>query len=238
MKPWLFASVAAVALLLFVANRRRDLLALADSSSAALAEVANADDAEPAAQSLLAVESLLATLDPLTYWPTMTDEATEAANVSAFLWTIRCAEGTAGSDGYRTMFGGRKFASYADHPRNPLQFVDGDGRRLWSSAAGAYQFLAVSPLPSGGWTKVNTWDRIADKLGLPDFSPSSQDAAAVALINEAGALNDVRAGRFGAAVEKVRRIWASLPGAGYAQPERSMEWLESQYMRAGGVVVA
>lgn len=236
MNPWLPASVAALALLLFVANRRRDLLALADSSSEALG-VAPSDDAEaPNAQAWLPVESVLATLDPLTYWPTMTDEATEAANVSAFLWMIRCAEGTAGSDGYRLMFGGRRFSSYADHPRQPMQFTDKAGRRLWSSAAGAYQFLAVSPLPTGGWTKVNTWDRIAEKLGLLDFSPTSQDAAAVALIDEAGALNDVKAGRFAAAVAKVRGIWASLPGAGYSQPERGFDWIEAKYIEAGGVL--
>ena len=166
----------------------------------------------------------------------MTDTDNQAQrNETAFLRMIRYAEGTAGANGYRTMFGGGLFSSYADHPRKAHQFKDGKGRKLWTSAAGAYQFMAVSPLPSGGTTKVNTWDRIKEKLGLRDFGPASQDAAALELIREAGALADVRAGRFESAVSKVRGIWASLPGAGYAQPEKTLSSLRGVYAQAGGV---
>lgn len=166
----------------------------------------------------------------------MTDTGNQAQrNETAFLRMIRFAEGTAGPNGYRTMFGGGLFPSYADHPRKAHQFTDGKGRKLWTSAAGAYQFMAVSPLPTGGKTKVNTWDRIKEKLGLRDFGPASQDAAALELIREAGALADVRAGRFESAVSKVRGIWASLPGAGYAQPEKSLSSLRGVYAQAGGV---
>lgn len=165
--------------------------------------------------------------------PTEQDQA--ARNVAAFLLTIRKAEGTAGANGYRTLFGGRLFDGWADHPRLAQRFTDKAGRQLWTSAAGAYQFMAVSPIPgSASSTKVNTWDRIAARLGLPDFSPESQDAAAVELIREAGALGDVEAGRFDEAIGKVRRIWASLPGAGYAQPERSLDELRTAYLNSGG----
>lgn len=166
----------------------------------------------------------------------MSDDDTQAKrNEAAFLRMIRYAEGTAGANGYRTMFGGGLFSSFADHPRKAHQFTDGNGRKLWTSAAGAYQFMAVSPLPSGGQTKVNTWDRIKAKLGLKDFSPAAQDAAAIELIREAGALADVRAGRFDSAVGKVRGIWASMPGAGYAQPEKALSSLRGIYAQAGGV---
>lgn len=166
----------------------------------------------------------------------MTNTDTQAQrNEAAFLRMIRFAEGTAGPNGYRTLFGGGLFSSFADHPRKAKQFTDGKGRKLWTSAAGAYQFMAVSPLPTGGSTKVNTWDRIKAKLGLKDFGPASQDAAALELIREAGALADVRAGRFETAVSKVRGIWASLPGAGYAQPEKSISSLRGVYAQAGGV---
>jgi muramidase (phage lysozyme) len=163
-------------------------------------------------------------------------EEAASRNLAAFLLTIRQAEGTAGPDGYRTMFGHRLFADFNDHPRQPMQFTDASGRRLWSSAAGAYQFMAISPIPSGGSTRVDTWDRLQRKLGLPDFSPESQDRAAVELLDEAGALADVRAGRFAAAVAKARRTWASLPGAGYGQPERQLAWLQDKFTDAGGVV--
>lgn len=160
----------------------------------------------------------------------------QADNVAAFLMAIRHAEGTAGPEGYRTMFGGRLFDGWADHPRIAHQFTDRAGRRLWTSAAGAYQFMAVSVIPGGGATRVNTWDRLKAKLGLLDFTPASQDRAALELIDEAGALQDVKEGRFVAAVGKVRRIWASMPGAGYSQGERSIEWLTARYNAAGGVV--
>lgn len=151
-------------------------------------------------------------------------------NTAAFLMMIRTAEGTAGANGYRTMFGGKLFNDWADHPRQAQRYG-----QLWTSAAGAYQFMAVSAIPGGGYTKINTWDRIKKRLGLEDFSPDSQDAAAVELIREAGALGDVRAGRFDAAVSKVKGIWASLPGAGYGQPEKRLADLRAAYQSAGGV---
>lgn len=161
------------------------------------------------------------------------------ANVAAFLLMIRTAEGTADANGYRALFGHRAnrprlFEGWADHPRIASQFTDKRGRRLWTSAAGAFQFMAVSAIPTGGRTSVDTWDRMARDLKLPDFSPASQDAAAVELIRRRGALGDVRAGRFAAAVEKCAPEWASLPGAGYDQPEKSIDDLSAAYARAGG----
>lgn len=167
-------------------------------------------------------------------------EERAARNVAAFLAMIRTAEGTADANGYRALFGHtprrpRLFDSFADHPRLAQQFTDAAGRRLWTSAAGAYQFMAKSPIPgTTRTTQVDTWDRIAAALQLPDFSPASQDAAAVELIRRRGALGDVRAGRFAHAVAKVRAEWASLPGAGYDQPERSLEAVTAAYLDAGG----
>ena len=183
-----------------------------------------------AAAPIWQIESYFSENLPMTESP---DPDVAERNAAAFLMMIRTAEGTAGPNGYRTMFGGRLFDSYADHPRQAKQFTNGAGQRLWTSAAGAYQFMAVSPIP-GGSTRVNTWDRLQARLGLPDFSPASQDAAAIELIREAGALGDVRAGRFDEAVAKVRGIWASLPGAGYAQPEKSLDSLRTAFLNAGG----
>lgn len=142
-------------------------------------------------------------------------------NVYAFLRMLRVSEGTAGPDGYRTLVGGQLFDSFADHPR---QLVWLPNLGINSSAAGAYQILR------------KTWDGVRAKLALPDFSPLSQDAAAIELIRQRGALADVRAGRFAAAVEKCKREWASLPGAGYGQRENSLAKLQSAYLNAGGVV--
>jgi muramidase (phage lysozyme) len=147
-----------------------------------------------------------------------------ARNVRAFLDTIAFAEGTAGANGYRMMFGGRLVDSLADHPRVFHTFTNRRGEVLRTSAAGRYQFLS------------RTWDALAQKLSLRDFGPASQDAGAVELIRERGALSDVQAGRFADAVRKVAPVWASLPGAGYAQPERSFSTLAATYQAAGGTM--
>jgi muramidase (phage lysozyme) len=143
----------------------------------------------------------------------------EQQNVVAFLRTIRVSEGTSGDDGYSILVGGGHFYSYADHPRQ-LIYLPNLG--INSSAAGAYQILR------------RTWDGVRAKLGLADFSPTSQDRAAVELIRQRGGLADVRAGRFATAVEKCKKEWASLPGAGYGQRENSLAALQAAYVDAGG----
>lgn len=159
-------------------------------------------------------------------------------NIGAFLKVLRFAEGTAGPNGYRTRFGMKLFDGFVDHPRIAVQFTDRLGRKLWTSAAGAYQAMAVSPIPTGGFTKVNTWDRVKAALSLTDFSPFNQDRFALFLIEEEGALDDVREGRFDVAVDKVRNVWASLPGAGYNQPEKSLASLQAKFVAAGGEILA
>ncbi len=166
--------------------------------------------------------TITATVDPMTYYTGNIDSATASSNVIAFLDTIAYAEGTNGADGYSTMFGYHQFYSFADHPRQYFDFVDKAGNHLKSSAAGRYQII------------VKTWDALKAKLGLVDFSPASQDAAAVELIRERGALADVQSGRIAAAIAKCAPVWASLPGAGYNQPERAMTALIDQYQQAGG----
>jgi len=63
---------------------------------------------------------------------------------------------------YNTLYGGGSFQSYADHPRQ--SFIGPTGKP--TSAAGLYQF------------EQGTWDDQKRKLGLKDFTPTSQDAAA------------------------------------------------------------
>lgn len=170
-----------------------------------------------------AVESLFHQLNPMQYLDD-TDDQIARMNERAFLDMIAYAEGTSAPEGYRMMFGGGLFNSYADHPRVLHDFTNKVGQRLKTSAAGRYQFLA------------RTWDELQRKLDLPDFGPASQDAAALELIRQRGALADVRAGRVAEAVRKVAPIWASLPGAGYNQPERKLTQLLQAYTAGGGAI--
>jgi muramidase (phage lysozyme) len=164
-------------------------------------------------------ESLAVAIDPSTYNTAAVDDSTAARNIRAMLDTIAWAEGA----NYNTLFGGGTFSDYTDHPRQFIRRRLG-GRWITSSAAGRYQFLA------------RTWDGLKMKLQLPDFSPASQDLGAIELIRERGALEDVKAGRIAMAIEKVRKVWASLPGAGYNQPEKSFAQLVQVYQQAGGAV--
>lgn len=175
-------------------------------------------------------------LDTMPQAPTFTNDA----NRAAFLSMIAACEGTDKAGGYACLYGStpaspKTFSSFADHPRIVSHITATDTR--WTSAAGRYQFMAVSPIPGGGSTRVDTWDRLKAKLNLPDFSPASQDRAAIELVAECGALEDVDAGRVLEAARKCRRVWASLPGANYeGQGMRSPSFVVAAYQLAGGAV--
>lgn len=146
-------------------------------------------------------------------------DALGSQNLRAFLAVIRAGEGTSDPDGYRRQYGGTLFDSYAGHPR---EAVTAGG---WTStAAGAFQFLA------------GTWRECAAALALPDFSPASQDLAAVFLIRRRGALPDALAGRLDAAIAKCAKEWASLPGSPYGQPTRTLAQAHAVYAQAGGAL--
>lgn len=160
---------------------------------------------------------------------------TAAGNVGAFLAVLRRAEGTEGrGDPYRVCYGYRHtIGNLAEHPAvsgewsgeklpDGMCIRAGFGPGCVSTAAGAYQLIKP------------TWKRVRDRLQLQDFGPQSQDAAAVELIRSRGALEDVRAGRFAAAVDKVRNEWASLPGNYAGQGQRSTDTLAAWYAGAGG----
>lgn len=138
-------------------------------------------------------------------------------NVQAFLRVIRRGEGTTDANGYRRIFGGQLINSYADHPR-----ITVNKSGYSSSAAGAYQFI------------ISSWDETKNIMGLKDFSPASQDLAAVGRIMARGALEDVKAGRFETALKKCAREWASLPGSPYGQPVISLETARSVYLSYNG----
>lgn len=108
--------------------------------------------------------------------------------------------------------------------RPPRQLIDLPRLGIKSTAAGRYQILA------------RFFDAYKKQLGLKDFSPASQDAIAVQMIRECGALADIEAGRVSAAITKCRSRWASLPGAGYGQHENDLEMLVLAFQRSGGVI--
>lgn len=133
-----------------------------------------------------------------------------APNVQKMLNLIANAEGV--KHGYNTLYGNERLDDLSQHPGIKKQFTQTDGKKNVTTAAGRYQFLK------------DTWDGVANQLGLKDFSPKNQDIAAVALLAQNGALPSVLKGDFKTAVQKSGSTWASLPSSPYAQPKRS--WKE------------
>ena len=138
--------------------------------------------------------------------------------VRALLDTIAFAEGTHDNLGYRTLFTFETFRSYRDHPRR-VHCASYHGYRLCSDAAGRYQMIS------------STFDSVAERLQLDDFSPKSQDLAAVELIRWRGGLSKIEQGDFDGAIAAIGREWASLPGSGYGQPQTSREDLRTIYQQ-------
>lgn len=140
-------------------------------------------------------------------------------NLQAFLKTIRVGEGTSGTNGYKTLFGGELFSSYAEHPN-----IKVSKSGYTSSASGAYQIL------------YNTWLECKKNLNLTDFTPLSQDKCAIYLIKQKDALDDVINGNFTTAVNKVNKVWASLPNSPYGQPTLKMADIIKKYKEFGGTL--
>jgi muramidase (phage lysozyme) len=97
---------------------------------------------------------------------------------------------------------------------------------LTSNASGRYQFM------------LRDYAHYRAQLKLPDFGPLSQDRWAIQLIRERRALPLIQAGKVTKAIAAVRNIWASLPGAGYGQPEHALDELLAVYRKAGGAIVS
>ena len=152
-------------------------------------------------------------------------------NRDAFLAMIGVSEGTstspatknAGFDVIVTGIDGvpEVFTDYSTHPfarGRPPKLINAHGLR--STASGFAQFM------------LHDYAHYTLLLNLPDFGPDSQRKWALQLIRETGALPMIDAGDIAGAIGKVAHLWASLPGAGYGQPERALAKLLSIYAAA------
>lgn len=159
-------------------------------------------------------------------------------NRTAFLAMLGWSEGTRISkatahDGYDVIVTGQDglpevFADFRRHPfenGRPPKAINTKG--LCSSASGRYQIL------------LRYWLAYKKSLSLLDFSPASQDAVALQMIRECGALPLIDAGDADMAIKACSSRWASLPGANYAdQHMHQADALVLQYVAAGGTLKA
>lgn len=142
-------------------------------------------------------------------------------NVVAFLRAIRLGEGTSDDQGYSRLVGGGQFVGFDKHPGRKVWI---ERYQIWSSAAGAYQIITP------------TWNGLVREWGFTDFEPATQDEAAVALLLEKNAIKHIMLGDVKEAVERAKRIWASLPGSPYGQRTETMDRFIEEYRRYGGQV--
>ena len=141
----------------------------------------------------------------------------------AMLDTIAFAEGTRDqpNNGYKTLFGFGQFDDYSRHPDKVVR-----SGRYASAAAGRYQFMP------------GTFADQARKLGLKDFSPRSQDLAAIGLAKDYGVTQELlsKEGMSPKVSALLGRQWASFPGKtiGLDQPTKELKGIQNVYQKSLG----
>ena len=92
-----------------------------------------------------------------------------AAGIPAPMAGVLRAIGSVEANGYDILHGGGRITDFSSHPNTRVDTgrTNPDGTPIYSTAAGRYQIIH------------STWQRAANALGLTDFSPESQDRAAV-----------------------------------------------------------
>lgn len=156
------------------------------------------------------------------------EEYLKNKNVKAFLDAIAESEG----GNYHAKYGygwAKGFQTgiwtFTDESTHP-----GAGYGDSITASGRYQINIV------------TWREYAEKMGLTDFSPHTQDLMAVDILRTLGVIDEIKAGDIPGAMPKVATRWAALPeGPGKAnhyppQPYVKYSTFLASYKSAGGTV--
>ena len=115
-------------------------------------------------------------------------------------------------------YSGTKFTSFDDHPGQFNCTGHGKKKRC-STASGNYMILQ------------SVWTEVAKRLDLKDFSPFNQDIAALYLLNEKGALEDIERGDIKLAMKKAGDIWATIPGSRFGESTKTEESLIKFYKK-------
>lgn len=141
------------------------------------------------------------------------------ANLKAFLSVIRQVEPNPPGS-YTSLVGGGQFNDFSDHPaRKGWPGVGG------STAAGAYQIT------------LRTWREVLKRVPLPDFSPQSQDIAAVTILQfpwRQNAYSDVLAGNFDLALRKLSLEWEAFEKMLAGQYPVTLDSAKQLYAQNGG----
>jgi len=138
----------------------------------------------------MAIFGLLSNRSPISYAP----GSDMSGNIDAFLAVILEGES---SHNYKAIVGGGSFSDYSKHP----------GLNANGSINKAFMPGAPSHACGGYQFQPGTWKRCADALHLPDFSPDSQDRAAVYLLQSHGAYDAIVNGDVAIAADLLKSEW-------------------------------
>lgn len=129
-------------------------------------------------------------------------------NVKAFLKLIRyCEHHRREDDGvYYVLYGGGHFTDTSTHPMPKGKEIR-DSHHKRHTPSGAFQIT------------YDTWERLKKQGVVNGFSPHEQDIAALYIIKEFHALENIRKGDIQTAISKLRSQWAAFPGACQEQIE-------------------
>jgi lysozyme len=158
-------------------------------------------------------------------------------NINIFLDMIAKAEGTLNQpDPYRVVYGyGHIIQDLSTHPaisgewRGKIlkpQYCKKVGLKpgCKSTASGKYQI-----------TK-GTFIYYSEKLGIVSFYPEDQDAIAIGILEDIGAMRYIKNGSIERAIIKASLKWASFPGSLSGQPQRKMDELIAFYRANSGEI--
>jgi lysozyme len=145
-------------------------------------------------------------------------------NLTAFLKLVRVAES---GDDYGALVGGGNIVDFSDHPANKGWPGIRTPESRKSTAAGAYQITQT------------TWNtEVQNALRLPDFSPKSQDEAALWIIQfkRPGAWGLVVEGKLQAALMRLRDEWEAFDKMLAGTYPITLAEAQAIYTDAGGTV--
>lgn len=137
------------------------------------------------------------------------------ARIRALLATIRRYES---GDDYSVLYGGGHFSDFSRHPNVRVPFTNpATGKADFSTAAGAYQI------------NFPTYVDFAARMGVSDFTPETQDAMALAILRNLGAVRALENNDVPLAFTLAGRRWASMPGSTAQQGAKSINTVVAFY---------
>jgi muramidase (phage lysozyme) len=171
--------------------------------------------------------------------------------LAAFLDLIAASEGTSShpltkADGYDVIVSGvdghHIFADFATHPfalgRPPILVREARPEQVKTLPIGSHSkpqivapaVPALHSTASGRYQiTLPTWHEISAAMHLGTFSPQNQDAAALKILEECHAIEDILALDIPTAIDKACDVWASFPGNLYNQGARQVSWMLAQW---------